>query len=40
MFLRYAQMGPQGDLSAIASAKVDPLGPPRETTVPTSSRIH
>jgi len=32
MFLRYAQMGPQGDLATLAA--------PHETTVPTSTRIH
>ena len=31
MFLRYAQMGPQGDL---------PAGRPAEAIVPPSSRIH
>jgi hypothetical protein len=32
MFLRYAQMGPQGDPASAA--------PPRETTVPSSYRVH
>jgi hypothetical protein len=32
MFLRYAQMGPQGDALAV--------GPRRQTAVPPSTRIH
>jgi uncharacterized protein (DUF362 family) len=42
MFLRYAQIGPQGHLSSVALAKEEPLAAtsPHETTVPASSRIH
>jgi uncharacterized protein (DUF362 family) len=42
MFLRYAQMGPQGHWSSVALAKDEPPAAPspHKTTVPASSRIH